>query len=87
MQKTFKVVDPVGLHARPATVAVKAASQFQGNVTIQYNGKSTNMKSIMSVMGLGIPTQAEITVITEGEGDQQALENIENTLRAENIIE
>ena len=47
------VVDPVGLHARPATVAVNAASKFKSDVKITFNGKSVNMKSIMGVMSLG----------------------------------
>ena len=57
------VIDPVGLHARPATVAVNAASKFKGDVKVGFNGKTVNMKSIMGVMSLGIPTQSEITLV------------------------
>ena len=31
---TVTVVDPVGLHARPATVAVNAASKFKSDVKL-----------------------------------------------------
>ena len=31
-QVTVTVVDPVGLHARPATVAVNAASKFKSEI-------------------------------------------------------
>ena len=65
-QISVLVIDPVGLHARPATVAVNAASKFKSEVKVAYKGRSVNMKSIMGVMSLGIPTQSEVTVTCEG---------------------
>lgn len=86
--KTFTatVIDPVGLHARPATLAVSAAGKFKCNVTVACNGKSGNMKSIMSVMALGIPTKAEITVTCDGADEDAAAAEIESTLRAQKVI-
>ena len=43
---TVTVVDPVGLHARPATVAVNAASKFKSEVKVSYKGRTVNMKSL-----------------------------------------
>ena len=60
------VIDPVGLHARPATVAVNVASRFKSDVKVAYKSKEVNMKSIMGVMSLGIPTQSEITITCDG---------------------
>lgn len=83
---TVTVVDPVGLHARPATVAVNAASKFKSDVQISYKGKSVNMKSIMGVMSLGIPTQSEITISADGDDEDEALETIKEVLQAQNVI-
>ncbi len=80
------VVDPVGLHARPATVAVNAASKFKSNVKVSFNGKSVNMKSIMGVMSLGIPTQSEITISCEGEDEETAIKTIEEILKEQKVI-
>ena len=44
------VVDPVGLHARPATVAVNAASKFKCDVKVSFKERSVNMKSLLGVM-------------------------------------
>ena len=38
-QVTVTVVDPVGLHARPATVAVNAASKFKSEINVAFKGK------------------------------------------------
>ena len=81
------VVDPVGLHARPATVAVNAASKFKCDVKVSFKGRSVNMKSIMGVMSLGIPTQSEITITCEGEDEDAAIAAIEDILRTQKVIE
>ena len=85
-QISVTVVDPVGLHARPATVAVNAASKCASDVKVAYKGRSVNMKSIMGVMSLGIPTQAEITISIEGDDEDVAAKTIEDVLRAQKVI-
>ena len=85
-QISVTVIDPVGLHARPATVAVNAASKFKCAVKVAYKGRTVNMKSIMGVMSLGIPTQSEITVSCEGEDEDVAVKTIEDVLRAQKVI-
>ena len=83
-QITVSVIDPVGLHARPATVA--AASKFKSEVNITFKGREVNMKSIMGVMSLGIPTQSEITISCNGDDEDAAIAAIEEVLRAQKII-
>ncbi|MBV1709772.1 MAG: HPr family phosphocarrier protein [Erysipelothrix sp.] len=85
-QITVLVVDPVGLHARPATVAVNAASKFKCEVKVSFKGRSVNMKSIMGVMSLGIPTQSEITITCEGDDEVVAINTIEEVLRTQKVI-
>ena len=80
------VVDPVGLHARPATVAVNVASKFKCEVNVSFKGRSVNMKSIMGVMSLGIPTQSEVTISCEGEDEDEAVVAIEEVLRTQKVI-
>ncbi|MDO5440508.1 MAG: phosphocarrier protein HPr [Erysipelotrichaceae bacterium] len=80
------VVDPVGLHARPATVAVNAASKFKSDVTLGFNGKTVNMKSIMGVMSLGVPTQSEIVVTCNGEDEDAAIATIQEILKTQKVV-
>ena len=86
--KDFKalVIDPVGLHARPATVAVNTASKFKCDVNVSFKERTVSMKSIMGVMSLGIPTQSEIVISCEGEGEEEAVKQIEETLREQKVI-
>ncbi len=86
-QISVLVIDPVGLHARPATVAVNAASKFKSDVKVSFKGRSVNMKSIMGVMSLGIPTQSEITITCEGEDEDAAIVTIEDVLRVQKVVQ
>ena len=85
MEKKFTIIDEMGLHARPATVLVNTAGKFASDVTLDYNGKSVNLKSIMGVMSLGVPHNAEILITAEGEDAADALAALETTLAEQNL--
>ncbi|MBF1101988.1 MAG: HPr family phosphocarrier protein, partial [Solobacterium sp.] len=55
-------------------------------VKVSYKGRTVNMKSIMGVMSLGIPTQSEITISCEGDDEDSAVKTIEDVLRAQKVI-
>ena len=84
-QKTFTVIDQAGIHARPATVLVSTASKFKSEVTLAYNEKSVNLKSIMGVMSLGIPSGASITITAEGEDGDEAVQKLEEVMKKEGL--
>ncbi|MDH4423593.1 MULTISPECIES: phosphocarrier protein HPr [Bacillus] len=86
-EKTFKIVEKLGIHARPATRLVNKVGQYGAEITLQYNGKSVNLKSIMGVMSLGIPSGAEVTIVAEGNDAKEALEALEELMKSEGIGE
>ena len=54
-----KVVNPQGLHMRPAHVFVGGVKNFSSDVTIIFKGTSVNAKSIMQVMLAGITRRSK----------------------------
>jgi len=86
-QKTFKVVADTGIHARPATLLVQAAGKFESDISLEYNGKKVNLKSIMGVMSLGIGQGAEITISAEGNDATDAINALTETLSKEGLAE
>ncbi|MEH7176834.1 phosphocarrier protein HPr [Neobacillus vireti] len=85
--KTFTIIDETGIHARPATLLVSAASKFEAEILLEYNNKSVNLKSIMGVMSLGIPKGAVIKISAEGSDEENALSVLENTLKTSGLAE
>lgn len=84
---SFVVSDPVGLHARPATILVNQASKFTSNITLVYTGKTVNLKSIMGVMSLGVPTKATVEVIAEGDDEKDAIASIAKVIKEQKVAE
>ncbi|MBF0298124.1 MAG: HPr family phosphocarrier protein [Oligoflexia bacterium] len=76
MEKKVIILNDQGLHARPAGILVKAASQFKSAVEIKTDKKAANAKSLMSVMGLGLVKGSEITISATGEDEVTALETL-----------
>lgn len=70
-----------GLHARPAGVFVKEANAFKSKVELDFNGKKVNGKSIMTLMSLGLTKNAQITLIVDGEDEQQALSRLSDLIK------
>ncbi len=86
MEFTAIIIDPVGLHARPASVMVQEANKFESEVTVKAGDKSGNMKSIMSVMALGVKNGEEITISAEGADAEQAIEAIKTAMETNGVI-
>jgi phosphocarrier protein HPr len=76
MEQTFKILNEEGMHARPAGAFVKIANEFKSSVEIKANGITKNGKSIMGLMSLGLSKDSEITVITKGEDEIEALKKL-----------
>ena len=86
-QVTVTVVDPVGLHARPATILVNQASKFTSDIKLVYNGKEVNLKSIMGVMSLGVPTKATVEIIAEGDDEKDVIASIAKVIKEQKVAE
>lgn len=72
--KTFQytITDPVGIHARPAGLLVKAAKALDSTVTLEkVGGKSAAATKLMAIMGLGIKQGDTVSVTVEG-GSEEA---------------
>ena len=65
-----------GLHARPATLLVKEASGFKSDVSLEFNGKKANAKSLIGVLSLAVTSGANIKVSASGDDEAAAAEAV-----------
>ena len=79
-KKEFHIIAETGIHARPATLLVQAASKFGSDINLEYNGKSVNLKSIMGVMSLGVGQGADVTISAEGDDEKEAIATVAETM-------
>lgn len=73
-----------GLHMRPAGVIAREAGKFNSDVTIVYDGKRINAKSLVNIIAACIKKDAEITFECSGDDEEAALAKIKE-LAAENF--
>ncbi|MCY9090171.1 HPr family phosphocarrier protein [Bacillus mojavensis] len=76
VQQKVEVRLKTGLQARPAALFVQEANRFTSDVLLEKDGKKVNAKSIMGLMSLAVSTGTEVTLIAEGEDEQEALEKL-----------
>lgn len=74
--RTITVSNKLGVHARPAGLLTKTAGLFDCSVILDKNGRRIDAKSILAVMTMAIKCSDEITIITNGRNDKEALEAV-----------
>ncbi|NII50745.1 HPr family phosphocarrier protein [Frigoribacterium endophyticum] len=76
-ERTVTIASSVGLHARPASLFSQAAGKTGAKVTLTTSaGKSVNAASILGVLSLGIGHGEQVTLATEGDNADAALEEL-----------
>lgn len=86
MEWKVVIADPIGLHARPASLIVQEANKHNGDIKILGDGKEANLKSIMSVMALGIRNGVEVTIIAEGDDATEAIAGIKKVMTDNKLV-
>ena len=70
---TTKIVNPQGMHMRPAQLFVNTMAKYKSDVTIIFGDKTINAKSIMHLMAACIKQGSEIEIQCCGEQEAEAL--------------
>lgn len=76
LTRTVTVLNPQGLHARPADMLVRLANRYRSEIQIGKAGQFVDCKSILSVLTLGATHGTELTVSADGDDAVDALESI-----------
>ncbi|ALS76459.1 phosphocarrier protein HPr [Planococcus rifietoensis] len=85
VEKSFTITDPAGMHARPASALVGSLSKFQSDITMEFKDKKVNLKSILGVMSLGVPSGSTVQIAADGADEAEAMETIERVLQEQGI--
>ncbi|HEU5207959.1 MAG TPA: HPr family phosphocarrier protein [Longimicrobiales bacterium] len=76
VERTVRIQNRLGLHARPAAEFVKTASQYEADVLVRKDGLEVNGKSIMGMMMLAAEYGSEITIRASGTDSEAALSEL-----------
>lgn len=74
VERSVRIVNKLGVHARPAAEIVKLAAKFKSGITIIRDDMEVNGKSIMGVMMLAAECGSMIQLRAEGDDADAALD-------------
>ena len=73
-ERESKIVNKLGIHARPAAEIVKTAGKFKSTIIIVREDLEVNAKSIMGVMMLAAEHGSTVILRATGEDAEAALD-------------
>jgi phosphocarrier protein HPr len=76
IERDATIVNPLGVHARPAAQLVKLASSFSSLIELVKDGSPVNGKSIMGVMMLAAECGSTLTIRANGDDAEAAVNAI-----------
>ena len=82
--KEFRHVinDPLGLHARPAGMLVKAVAGYASKITITAPTGTADAKRLMALMRLAAKQGMELTITIDGADEEKAAAELQAFLSA-----
>ena len=72
-RQTTRIVNRLGLHARPSALLVTTAGKFNSEIYVSRDELRVNAKSIMGVMMLAAEKGVELVVEAEGPDEADAV--------------
>ncbi len=77
ISKTITIKIPTNKEAHPVALLVQLASQFESSIYVESGDRHVNAKSIMGMMSLNFSEGEELTIITKGVDEEEAMNRIE----------
>jgi phosphocarrier protein len=78
---TVTIVNPAGMHARPASEFVRVAGAFACDIRVEKDGLDVNGKSIMGVLMLAAEQGSDLVIRAAGDDAPEALEALAQLVR------
>jgi phosphotransferase system HPr (HPr) family protein len=76
VEATVKLLNEVGLHARPAAMFVQTANKFKSDIKVEKEGREVDAKSILGILSLAAEFNHIITIKANGEDAEKALKEL-----------
>ena len=79
--REMEVANPLGFHARPATLFARLASQFDSEITVEKDGTVVSGKSLMGLLSLEAGQGTRIIVTAVGQDAREAVDRLEELVK------
>lgn len=80
MRKEVEILNPLGLHARPAAEFVRCVQKFSSEIAIQKGEEKFSAHSILEVLSANLDCGTRIVLEASGPDAAEALDELERLL-------
>ena len=81
-----KIVDSIGIHARPASKITNEATKYKSEIKFIVNGKVANAKSLINLMALGVKVNNKVEIQAIGSDEDQAILGVQQVMKETKLI-
>jgi len=78
--KIYELRNKQGMHVRPAGMIADVVSKYNSDVKIVYNKEEVDARSVVSILGLGVGTNAKLKFIIDGEDEENVLKELDELI-------
>ena len=78
----YVITDPLGMHARPAGMLVKAVAPYASKITVTAPTGTADARRLMALMKLAAKQGMELTVTVDGADEETAAAELKAFLEA-----
>jgi phosphocarrier protein HPr len=80
LSSRLEVLNPTGLHTRPATRFVQLAKTFACDIEVRKGPMAANAKSLVKLLKIGISLGDVIELTCDGSDEKEAMESLRTCL-------
>lgn len=77
ISRDVKIINSIGLHARPATFFVQKANCFRSVIKVEKDDRIVSAKSLLGILSLGIAKGMTVTLRADGPDEEAAIDALE----------
>lgn len=83
ISRSVTIQNSHGLHARPATFFIQKANSYKSSIWVEKEDCRVNAKSLLGVLSLGIVKGTTITLIADGQDENEAVAGLSDLIEKE----
>jgi phosphocarrier protein HPr len=73
ISKDYIIIDPLGMHARPAAALLKLARKYKSAFSLKKDGKLVQLGSMLNILSISAKCGDTFSIIAEGEDESEAV--------------
>ena len=76
ISREVTITNSIGLHARPATFFIQKANTYKSSIWVEKEDRRVSAKSLLGVLSLGIAQGMTVTLVADGQDEDEALQGL-----------